>query len=90
MLGCKFGVLEDRVATELSPNVALEYGFMKAMNKRVGLFRNADFRHHRADFSGKLAKTFEIDSADALNVGSLKTAIEAWLLDVGVSPREHA
>jgi 6-phosphogluconate dehydrogenase (decarboxylating) len=85
MLGCKFGiaVLEDRVATELSPNVALEYGFMKAMNKRVGLFRNADF-------SGKLAKTFEIDSAGALNVGSLKTAIEAWLLDVGVSPREHA
>jgi hypothetical protein len=63
--------------------VALEYGFMKAMNKRVGLFRNADF-------SGKLAKTFEIDSAHALNVGSLKTAIQAWLLDVAVSPREHA
>lgn len=40
--------------------MALEYGFMKAMKKRVGLFRNADFRHDRADFSGKLAQTFVI------------------------------
>jgi hypothetical protein len=92
MLGCKYGIaiLEDRVAAELNPNVALEYGFMKAMNRRVGLFRNSDFRQNRADFSGKLAKTFEIGSDSTLNKASLKTAIEAWLLDLGVPPRERS
>jgi len=92
MLGCKYGIaiLEDRVAPELNPNVALEYGFMKALNRRVGLFRSGDFRHHRADFSGKLAKTFEIAPDDTLNARSLKTALQDWLLDVGVAPRERS
>jgi hypothetical protein len=35
--------LEDRVASELNPNVTLEYGFMKALNRKVGLFREASF-----------------------------------------------
>jgi hypothetical protein len=41
MLGSKYGVaiLEDKVGQELNPNVALEYGFMKALQREVALFR---------------------------------------------------
>ena len=41
MLGCQYGlaILEDRGANEMNPNVALEFGFMKAMDRTVGLLR---------------------------------------------------
>ena len=37
MLCCKYGVavLEDRLKDEFNPNVALEYGFMRALDKPV-------------------------------------------------------
>lgn len=56
MLGSKYGIaiLEDRVAAETNPNVTLEYGFMRALNRKVALFREASFRHDRADLTGKL------------------------------------
>ena len=61
MLGSRFGmaILEDCVQQELNPNIALEYGFMKALNRTVALFRQLNFKHDRADLTGKLAKTFE-------------------------------
>jgi hypothetical protein len=81
MFGSKFGmaILEDRVASELNPNVTLEYGFMKALNRTVGLFRAEGFQHNRADLTGKLSKSFVIDAADKLNEATLKTAIHEWL-----------
>jgi TIR domain len=82
MFGSKYGmaILEDHVAAELNPNVTLEYGFMKALNRSVGLFRAADFRHDRADLTGKLAKTFSIDANHKLDETSLKSAIQDWLM----------
>jgi len=84
MFGSKYGmaILEDRVASELNPNVTLEYGFMKALNRTVGLFRADDFRHDRADLTGKLTKSFSIDANDRLNEPSLKSTIHDWLSGV--------
>ncbi len=84
MFGSKYGmaILEDHVASELNPNVTLEYGFMKALNRTVGLFRAEDFRHDRADLTGKLSKRFSIDASDRLNELSLKSAIHDWLSGV--------
>ncbi|HYI10225.1 MAG TPA: hypothetical protein VEK57_14290 [Thermoanaerobaculia bacterium] len=55
---------------------------MKAMNRMVGLFRAADFRHDRADLTGKLAKNFTIDANDRLDETSLRSAILEWLTGV--------
>lgn len=82
MIGCKYGlaILEDRAASELNPNLTLEYGFMKALNREVGLFRDASFQHDRADLTGKLSNSFTIDSNDALDDTSLEKAIHEWLV----------
>lgn len=91
MLGSRYGlaVLEDRVATELNPNVTLEYGFMKALNRPVALLRDIGFKHDRADLTGKLALPFEIDEAKKLNRKSLSASLQNWLGDLGVPPREQ-
>jgi hypothetical protein len=88
MLGCRYGIaiLEDRAAQELNPNVALEYGFMKANNAGVVLFRDVNFKHDRADLTGKLSKPFVIDEKGTLNKPTLTNAVQDWLLDIGIPP----
>ena len=90
ILGSRYGiaVLEDRVAAELNPNVALEYGFMKALNRRVALLRDIQFKHDRADLTGKLAKLFEIGEDTQLKPASLRLALQQWLLDEGLPQRQ--
>ena len=92
MLGCRFGiaVLEDRVASELNPNIALEYGFMRAIDRGVGLFRNVGFKRGRADLSGKLMNEFVVDSRGRLRKSSLTAALSQWLIDVGVNRRARS
>jgi hypothetical protein len=89
-LGSRYGlaVLEDRVAAELNPNVALEYGFMKALNRQVALLRDIGFKHDRADLTGKLSLPFEIDKTKKLSRKSLARSVQNWLTDLGVHPRE--
>lgn len=91
MLGSRYGlaVLEDQVAAELNPNVTLEYGFMKALNRPVALVRDIGFRHDRADLTGKLALPFEIGAGKKLNRKSLSRSVQNWLGDLGVPPREQ-
>ncbi|MGH7305919.1 MAG: toll/interleukin-1 receptor domain-containing protein [Candidatus Rokuibacteriota bacterium] len=91
MLGCQFGlaVLEDHGANEMNPNVALEYGFMKAHNRSVGLLREEKFKHDRADLIGKLVKRFRIEEGLVLNEESLKRAIQDWMIDCGVPPKQR-
>lgn len=91
MLGCQFGlaVLEDRGANEMNPNVALEYGFMKALNREVGLLREKNFKHDRADLIGKLVKPFRIKKGLILDEDSLKRAIQEWMIDCGVPPKQR-
>jgi hypothetical protein len=88
LIGSKYGiaVLEDEVASEMNPNIALEYGFMRALNRPVALLRNRGFKHSRADLSGKLAKTFDIVGGE-LKEDTLRKAVGDWLKEQGLSRR---
>ena len=79
MLCCGRGVaiLEDRVADEFNPNVALEYGFMRALNKPALLLTDRAFRNLRADIIGTLRETFDLTDIEA----TVPAAIERWLRD---------
>lgn len=92
MLGSPYGIaiLEDRVADELNPNVTLEYGFMRAFNRKVALFRESKFKNDRADLIDKLSKSFKIDDKGVLVAESLKKAVQDWLIDLGMPPRRRA
>ncbi|RII29633.1 MAG: hypothetical protein CXR30_09925 [Geobacter sp.] len=54
LLGCSTGIaiVEDRYRPELNPNVAMEWGWMRAMGKRVLFLREDEFAHGRADLGG--------------------------------------
>jgi TIR domain len=89
IIGSKYGIaiLEDEVAAELNPNVALEYGFMKALDHPVALLQWSRFQHVRADLSGKLARTFDIKKG-VLHKASLRKAVGDWLREQGIrAPR---
>ena len=91
MFGSRYGlaILEDRGKSEMNPNVALEYGFMKALNRRVGLLREMNFQHDRADLTGKLARPFTVHDEFNLDEDSLKKGLATWLMDCGIPPREQ-
>ena len=80
MHGCKYGiaVLEDRSANEFNPNVALEYGFMRALGKQVLLLKDRGFSKIRADILGSVWIGFDMSDA----AGSIETAIRQWLIDI--------
>ncbi len=83
MLCCKYGlaVLEDRVKDEFNPNVALEYGFMRALDKPTLLLADIGFRNLRADIVGTLREPFDLVDMGA----SLHTAIANWVRDLGLA-----
>ncbi|MBX3687023.1 MAG: hypothetical protein KF909_12860 [Rhodocyclaceae bacterium] len=82
MLCCKYGlaVLEDRIKDEFNPNVALEYGFMRALDKPTLLLADVGFRNLRADIVGTLREPFDIVDMST----SLPSAIANWSRDLGV------
>lgn len=82
MLCCKYGVavLEDRAKDEFNPNVALEYGFMRALDKRALLLTDRGFRNLRADIVGTLREEFDITDL----AGTLAAPIERWIRSLGV------
>lgn len=84
MLGCKYGiaVLEDRSGEELNPNVALEYGFMRALGRDAILVKERSFKHIRADLVGTIPKEFSIGTDLTLDERSLRDAVEAWMVDL--------
>lgn len=82
MICCKYGIaiLEDRIKDEFNPNVALEYGFMRALNKPVLLLADTGFRNLRADIIGTLRETFDITDID----GTIHPPIQKWLRDLNL------
>jgi hypothetical protein len=72
-------ILEDRVADEFNPNVALEYGFMRALNKRTLLLADQGFRKLRADIIGTLRNEFDLTDIE----GTVQPAVERWLVELG-------
>jgi hypothetical protein len=79
MFGCKYGiaVLEDIIAAEFNPNVALEYGFMRALGKPTLLLKERRFKP-RADILGTVWHEFDILDLER----SVSTAIEKWIDDI--------
>jgi hypothetical protein len=84
MLCCRHGIaiLEDHYVKEFNANVAIEYGFMVALNKQPLLLKDRGFERLKADVMGTLYESFDI--ADA--TGSVRTPLENWLRDIGVPP----
>lgn len=82
MICCKYGIaiLEDHVADEFNPNVALEYGFMRALNKPTLLLADTGFKSLRADIMGTLREHFDITDIK----GTIKRPIEKWLKELGI------
>ncbi|MFI6458773.1 hypothetical protein ACIBF6_45415 [Streptosporangium amethystogenes] len=75
---CSFrgiAILEDRAEDEFNPNVALEYGFMRALNKDTLLLADRGFRNLRADVVGTLRETFDLLDIE----GTIPPAIARWL-----------
>ena len=77
MLCCKFGiaVLENYSKQEYNPNISIEYGFMRALNKNILLLADSEFPDYPADIVGKLREPF--DSNDSKN--SINNAVKKWV-----------
>lgn len=80
MLCCRQGVaiLEDRVTDEFNPNVALEYGFMRALNKPTLLLADVGFRNLRADVVGTLREEFDITDIG----NTIRAPLQRWATEV--------
>jgi hypothetical protein len=79
MLCCKQGtaLLENYSRQEYNPNVAIEYGFMRALNKRVLLLRDKQFPRDRADVAGKKMLPFDINDKNSISL-----AVKIWLKEL--------
>jgi hypothetical protein len=77
LLGCARGVaiVEDHYRKELNPNVALEWGWMKGMGKRVFFLMEEKFASGRADWNGLLSQTFSWKTPG----NGIREAIQKWL-----------
>jgi hypothetical protein len=83
MLCCASGVaiLEDRLADEFNPNVALEYGFMRALDKPTLLLKDKLFRNQRADIMGTVHGEFNLGAL----AKTLPPAIDQWVRDLDLA-----
>ena len=61
MLGCRRGIaiVQDKVKKELNPNVAIEWGWMIGLNRRVLYLVEKDFKQARADWQGMSKSEFD-------------------------------
>jgi hypothetical protein len=77
LLGSAKGIaiVEDRYRPEFNPNVAMEWGWMRAMGKPVLYLVEAEFSHERADASGFLGQRFHWDSPET----DIPAAVRGWL-----------
>lgn len=80
MICCNQGiaVLENKSKDEYNPNVAIEYGFMRALDKRALLLAEKSFPRARADVVGKLREKFDIDDIKM----SISNPIEKWIEEI--------
>jgi hypothetical protein len=79
MIGCSKGIaiLEDIVKSDFNPNIALEYGFMRALNKPVLILADRRFDKISADVMGILYERF-----DLMRPETAKPAISNWLGEI--------
>lgn len=85
MMGCKLGVcvFEEIDEREFNPNVPLEYGFMRAMNRQVLLLKDIRMSKMPSDMTGKLYRSF--DTCDITQ--TVHEQISQWAeRDLGLKP----
>lgn len=83
MLGCRYGVavFEEIDLREFNPNVAMELGFMMALNKRCLLLKDQRMSGLPTDVVGKLYRSF-----DTYRIRETVTeAIDRWAVDMQLS-----
>lgn len=69
--------------------VLLEYDFIEALNRKLGLLREKSFRYDGDDLAGKLVRRFKIRNEFDLDQESLDSGMKGWLFDCGVPPIEQ-
>ena len=77
MLGCRRGIaiVQDKVKKEMNPNVAIEWGWMLGLNRRVLYLVEKTFKRERADWNGMIKHPFDWDDPDP----GVRAAVEKFL-----------
>lgn len=77
LLGCSRGIaiIESKNKEELNPNVAMEWGWMRAMNKPVLFLAEKSFNLQRADWSGLIEHQFQWEKPGP----GIKTSVKEFL-----------
>ena len=85
MLGSSYGVavFEEIDLKEFNPSVALELGFMLALNKRCLILKDKRMARMPTDIVGKLYKEFDTYEIEK----TLKVAIKSWVRDLALHNR---
>jgi nucleoside 2-deoxyribosyltransferase len=76
MHGCDFGIaVIERISTQsFNPNIALEVGYMKALNKPVCILKDKSMPIIQTDLLGALYREFDCHKASS----SIKAALNEW------------
>lgn len=77
LLGCKYGIaiVENKYQHELNPNVTMEWGWMRGMDRNVLFLVENSFDLARADISGLIQDRFAWNNPSA----DIIRAIDSWL-----------
>ena len=77
LLGCSMGIaiVEDKSVAELNPNVAMEWGFMRAFGKPVLYLEEEEFSHQRVDWQGLIKRSFSWTNPEK----TIEDAVTEWL-----------
>lgn len=66
--------MEDKYRPELNPNVAMEWGWMRAMGKKILFLLEEEFNHGRADLVGLRSYRFNWNNPEV----GIQAAIDSW------------
>lgn len=85
MESSKYGiaVLENLSGSEFNPNVAIEFGYMKALGRAVLLLKERSFNNIRADIIGRLWKEFSATDQSTIRA-TISKSIHTWAIDIGL------
>jgi predicted nucleotide-binding protein len=72
-------IFEEIDEREFNPNIALELGFMLALNKRCLILKDQRMPKMPTDIVGKLYKEFDTYNIET----SVTRSVEAWAHDIG-------
>src|SRR5262249_26362497 len=77
LLGCSKGVaiVESKYRNEINPNIAMEWGWMRASSKDVLYLLESESENLRADFSAFISEPFSWDFPEK----DIEVAINKWL-----------